>query len=218
MTHSLGHSILKMVKQLDAIRKALSWGRKKPDIGEIKSQLRILAKQLGRQRNRLEKEELDSKSRAVQARKASQAETYKTYATEMIRFRRLALSVDRSRFQILKILAHVERAQTSAKTSKALEEVSKILGMLGDATDATKVVENADEIARRLEEFEIETGITEEAFIASDRPISSDDLNAALQEIDTEAGLAQAGAAVAPSSGTEALEEDIKALEKELGI
>jgi hypothetical protein len=207
-----------MVNHLDLIRRALSWGRKKPDIGEIKSQLRILAKQLGRQRNRLEKEERESKSKAVQARKVGHIEVYKTYATEMIRFRRFALSVDRSRLQILKILAHVERAQTSAKTSKALEEVTKILGMLGDTSDATKVVENADEIARRLEEFEIETGITEEAFAASDRPITSDDLSAAMREIDTEAGLAETSATVTPTSETEALEEDIKALEKELGI
>jgi hypothetical protein len=207
-----------MVKHLDALRKAFSWGRKKPDIGEIKSQLRILAKQLGRQRNRLEKEERESKSRAVQARKAGHGDAYKTYATEMIRFRRFALSVDRSRLQILKILAHVERAQTSAKTSKALEEVGKILGMLGDASDATKVVENADEIARRLEEFEIETGITEEAFAASDRPITSDDLTAAMREIDTEAGLAEASTTITPASDTDALEEDIKELEKELGI
>ena len=78
-----------------SIRKAFSWGRKKPDVGEISSRLRILSKQIARQRNKLEKEERDTKARAVRARKNGQMDAYKTYATEMLRFRKYALAVDR---------------------------------------------------------------------------------------------------------------------------
>ncbi|MHA2115152.1 MAG: Snf7 family protein [Candidatus Thorarchaeota archaeon] len=198
-----------------SFRKAFSWGRKKPDIGEVSSRLRILSKQLGRQRNKLEKEERDTKARAVRARKAGQTEAYRTYATEMVRFRRYALSVDKSRLQILKILAHLNRAQTSAKTSKALQEVAKILGMLGDGTDATKVVANVDEIARRLEEFEIEASISDDA-LDSTMEITGNDLTSAMHEIDAEAGLAESPAS--PVGESDSLEDDIKALERELGM
>ena len=207
-----------MVRHLGTIRKAFSWGRKKPDIGEVKSQLRIIAKQLERQRNKLEKEERGTRSRAVRARKAGQVDAYRTYATEMIRFRRFALSVDRSRLNILKILAHVNRAQTAAKTNRAMDEVAKILGLLGNATDATKVVANVDEIAQRLEEFEIESGIADDAFHATMPEITTDDLAAAMQEIDKEAGLAEASTGTRPASQTDELEEAIKSLESELGI
>lgn len=209
-----------MVRILGPIRKALSWGRKKPDINEVTSQLRVLSKQLERQRNKLEKEERDTKARAIRARKTGNLEAYRTYAGEMIRFRRFALGVDKSRLQILKILAHVTRAQTTAQASQALNQVAKILGLLGDATDVTKVVENVDEIARRLEEFEIESGITGEAFDSTgDAQITTDDLAAAMAEIDAEAGLAETSGPVAkPISETEKLEEAIKALERELGV
>ncbi len=199
-----------------SIRKAFSWGRKKPDVGEVSSRLRILSKQLARQRNKLEKEERDTKSRAVRARKAGQTEAYRTYATEMVRFRRYALAVDKSRLQILKILAHLNRAQTSAKTTLALQEVAKILGMLGDGSDATKVVANVDEIARRLEEFEIEASISDEA-LDSTMEITSDDMASAMHEIDAEAGLADA-ATTGPVGEADSLEDDIKALERELGM
>jgi DNA-binding transcriptional ArsR family regulator len=205
------------VRFLGSIRKAFSWGKKKPDIGEISSRLRILSKQLARQRNKLEKEERDAKARAVRARKAGQTEAYQTYATEMVRFRRYALSVDKSRLQILKILAHLNRAQTSAKTSIALQEVAKILGMLGESTDASKVVANVDEIARRLEEFEIETSISDEA-LDSTMEVTSEDMSSAFQEIDAEAGLAEAPTAARPVGEAESLEADIKALERELGV
>ncbi|MFW9844918.1 MAG: Snf7 family protein [Candidatus Thorarchaeota archaeon] len=202
---------------MPSIRKAFAWGRKKPDVGEISSRLRILSKQLARQRNKLEKEERDTKARAVRARKGGQTEAYKTYVTEMLRFRKYALSVDKSRLQILKILAHLNRAQTSAKTQLALQEVAKILGMLGDSSDASKVVANVDEIARRLEEFEIEASISDEA-LDSTMEVSSDDLSAAMAEIDAEAGLAEAGPVKKPLSDVEALEDDIRSLERELGM
>ncbi len=206
-----------MVSFLDSLRKAFSWGRKRPDVGEVSSQLRILAKQLERQRDKLEKEERDTKNRAVKARKAGQVDAFRTYATEMVRFRRFALSVDKSRLQILKILAHLNRAQTSAKTSRALEEVGKILGMLGDTSDAKKLVENVDEIARRLDEFEIEAEISADALDMT-MDVSSDDLATAMQELDVEAGLAEASAVTKPATESESLEEDIKRLERELGI
>jgi DNA-binding transcriptional ArsR family regulator len=206
-----------MVSFLDSLRKAFSWGRKRPDVGEVSSQLRILAKQLERQRNKLEKEERDTKTRAVKARKAGQVDAFRTYATEMVRFRRFALSVDKSRLQILKILAHLNRAQTSAKTSRALEEVGKILGMLGDTSDAKKLVENVDEIARRLDEFEIEAEISGDALDMT-MDVSSEDLATAIQELDVEAGLVEASAVTKPATESDSLEEDIKELERELGI
>jgi DNA-binding transcriptional ArsR family regulator len=206
-----------MVSFLDSLRKAFSWGRKRPDVGEVSSQLRILTKQLERQRNKLEKEERDTKNRAVKARQAGQVDAFRTYATEMVRFRRFALSVDKSRLQILKILAHLNRAQTSAKTSRALEEVGKILGMLGDTSDAKKLVENVDEIARRLDEFEIEAEISGDALDMT-MDVSSDDLATAMQELDVEAGLVEASSVARPATESESLEEDIKRLERELGI
>ncbi len=205
------------MKLLPSIRKAFAWGKKKPDVGEISSRLRILSKQLARQRNKLEKEERDTKARAVRARKGGQSEAFKTYATEMLRFRKYALSVDKSRLQILKILAHLNRAQTSAKTQLALQEVAKILGMLGDSSDATKVVANVDEIARRLEEFEIEASISDDA-LDSTMEVSSDDLSEAMQEIDAEAGLGEAPAIKKPLSDVESLEDDIRSLERQLGM
>jgi len=204
---------------LKSLKKAFAWGKGKPDINEVTSQLRILSKQLERERNRLEKEERDTKSRAVRARKAGQIEAYRTYAGEMVRFRRYALNVDKSRLQMLKILAHVTRAQTTARAGVALQQVARILGMLGNSTDASKVVANLDEITRRLEEFEIESGISEEALESTGgSQVSTDDLSAAMAEIDAEAGVGEAAAVKPPASESEELEEAIKSLEKELGV
>ncbi|MBD3406767.1 MAG: hypothetical protein GF411_11690 [Candidatus Lokiarchaeota archaeon] len=204
---------------MDALKKAFSWGKKKPDIAEVTSQLRIMTKQLERQRNKLEKEERDVKARAIRARKENRNEAYRMYATEMVRFRRYALSIDKSRLQLLKILAHITRAQTTAQATKIVERVSKILGLLGDATDTTKVVENIDDISRRLEEFEIESSITEEAFDSTgDSRVTSEDLASAMAEIDREAGIGEAPTPSGPVSETEELEDEIKSLEKELGM
>jgi DnaJ-domain-containing protein 1 len=197
----------------------MSWGRRKPDITEVTSQLRILTKQLERERNRLEKEERDTKARAVRARKEGHTDAYRTYAMEMIRFRRFALSVDRSRLHLLRVLAHITRAQTTAKTGLAVEQVAKILGMLSDATDSTKVIQNLDEITRRLEEFEIESGISEEALVSTrESQVTSEDMASAMEEIDAAAGVAGAPSATRPVTETEELEEAIKSLEKELGV
>ena len=48
--------------------------------------------------------------------------------------------------------------------------------------------------------------------------VSSDDLSDAMAEIDAEAGLAEAGTARKPLSDVESLEDDIKSLERELGM
>ncbi len=204
---------------MGTIKKAMSWGRRKPDITEVTSQLRILTKQLERERNRLEKEERDTKARAVRARKEGHTDAYRTYAVEMIRFRRFALSVDRSRLHLLRVLAHITRAQTTAKTGLAVEQVAKILGMLSDATDSTKVIQNLDEITRRLEEFEIESGISEEALVSTrESQVTSEDMASAMEEIDAAAGVAGAPSATRPVTEAEELEEAIKSLEKELGV
>lgn len=200
-------------------KKAFSWGRKKPDINEVTSQLRVLSKQLERQRNKLEKEERDTKARAIEARKNGNTEAFRTYAQEMVRFRRFALSIDKSRLQILKILAHVTRAQTTAKASKALDDVADILGLLGDATDTSKVIENADEIAMRLEEFEIESGIAGEAFDSTtEAEVTSEELNEAMREIEAAAQVEASAKSGRPMTEAEELEEAIKSLEKELGV
>ncbi|NWF95119.1 MAG: Snf7 family protein [Candidatus Thorarchaeota archaeon] len=205
---------------MKSVKKAFTWGRKRPDAAEVSSQLRVLAKQLERERNRLEKEERENKARAVKARKEGHIEAYRMYAAEMVRFRRYALGVDRSRLQMLKILAHLTRAQTTARATMALDQVASILGIIGTSTDATKVVENLDEITRRLEEFEIESGITDEAFdMASGSQVSSEDLSAAMAEIDAAAGMGEAAPVAArPVSEAEELEEAIKSLERELGV
>lgn len=200
-------------------KKAFSWGRKKPDINEVTSQLRVLSKQLERQRNKLEKEERDTKARAIKARKNGNTEAFRTYAKEMVRFRRFALSIDKSRLQILKILAHITRAQTTAKASKALDDVADILGLLGDTTDTSKVIENADEIAMRLEEFEIESGIAGEAFDSTtEAEVTSDELSEAMREIEAAAQVEGSTTTVHPMTEAEELEEAIKSLEKELGV
>ncbi len=204
---------------MGTIKKAMSWGRRKPDITEATSQLRILTKQLERERNRLEKEERDTKARAVRARKEGHTDAYRTYAAEMIRFRRFALSVDRSRLHLLRVLAHITRAQTTAKTGVAVEQVAKILGTLSEATDSTKVIQNLDEITHRLEEFEIESGISEEALVSTkESQVTSEDMAAAMEEIDAAAGVAGAPSGTRPVTEAEELEEAIKSLEKELGV
>jgi hypothetical protein len=208
-----------MVRPLGTVKKAMAWGRKKPDIAQVTSQLRILSKELERERNRLEKAEVDTKARAVRARRDGQLDAYKTYAVEMVRFRKFALSVDQSRLHLLRILAHIIRAQSAAKTSIAVEQVAKILGMLGDARDSTKVVRNLDEITRRLEAFEIESGISDEAFDSMrDSKVTSEDLSAAMQEIDAEAGTTEAVTPAHPATEADKLEQAIKTLEKELGV
>ncbi|TFG14996.1 hypothetical protein EU537_01780 [Candidatus Thorarchaeota archaeon] len=207
------------MNRLGIFKKAFSWGRKKPDINEVTSQLRVLSKQLERQRNKLEKEERDTKARAIEARKNGNTEAFRTYAQEMVRFRRFALSIDKSRLQILKILAHVTRAQTTAKASKALDDVADILGLLGDATDTSKVIENADEIAMRLEEFEIESGIAGEAFDSTtEAEVTSEELNEAMREIEAAAQVEASAKSGRPMTEAEELEEAIKSLEKELGV
>jgi hypothetical protein len=208
---------LSAVNLLGSFRKAWSWGRKKPDIAEVSSQLRILVKQLERQRNKLEKEERDTKARAIKARKAGQTEAYRTYATEMIRFRRYVLSIDKSRLQMLKVLAHLTRAQTTAKAAKAMEDVAEILGLLGGTMDASKVIENADEIARKVQEFEIESSIADDAFDSAMPEITGDDIAEAMAEIEAEVG-GESPVSKRPATEAEALEEDIKSLERELGV
>lgn len=197
----------------------MTWGRKKPDVAEVTSQLRILGKELERERNRLEKEETETKARAVRARKEGHVDAYKTYAVEMIRFRKYALSVDKSRLHLLRVLGHIVHAQSAAKTSLAVEKVAKILGILGDAKDPTKVVRSLDEITRRLDAMEIESGISDEAFDSmKDSKVTSEELAAALQEIDAEAGAAKVVSRAGPATEAEKLEEEIKLLEKELGV
>jgi hypothetical protein len=207
------------VRFLGTAKKAFTWGRRKPDVAEITSQLRILGKELERERNRLEKQETETKTRAVRARREGHMDAYKTYATEMIRFRKSALSIDKSRLHLLRFLSSVIHAQSAAKTNVVVEKVAKILGMFADARDSTKLVRNLDEITRRLDAVDIEGSISDEAFDSmKDGKVTSEELAAAMQEIDMAAGAAETPLRAGPSTEAEKLEEEIKSLEEELGV
>lgn len=211
--------VIAMVRVLDSVRKALSWGRHKPNIAEVKSDLRVMAKQLERQRNKLEIEERKTKSRAITARKEGRTQAYRTYTKEMVRFRKYVLSVEKSRLQMLRLLAHLTRAQTNAKANHALADVSKVLEILGEESDVSEVIEHTDEISRRIEEYEIETQISEDALGYSvDGSESSDELTAAFEEIDRAAGMEETRTATREVTEIDKLERAIQSLENELGI
>lgn len=211
--------LIVMARVLDSLRKALSWGRHKPNIAEVKSDLRVMAKQLERQRNKLEVEERETRSRAIKARREGRTQEYRTYTREMVRFRKYVLSVEKSRLQMLRLLAHVTRAQTNAKANHALADVSKVLGILGEESDVSEVIEHADEISRRIEEYEIEADISEEA-LGYSMGISqgSDELAAAFEEIDRAAGIEETRTTSREGTELDKLERDIQSLENELGI
>jgi hypothetical protein len=197
----------------------MTWGRRKPDVAEVTSQLRILGKELERERNRLEKQEVETKARAVRARKEGHVDAYRTYATEMIRFRKSALSIDKSRLHLLRFLSSVIHAQSAAKTNLVVEKVAKILGIFGDTRDSSKLVRNLDEITRRLDAVEIEGSISDETFDSmKDSKVTSEELAAAMQEIDVAAGAEEITFRAGPATEAERLEEEIKSLEKELGV
>jgi hypothetical protein len=204
---------------LGTAKKAMTWGRRKPDVAEVTGQLRILGKELERERNRLEKQELETKTRAVRARKDGHTDAYKTYATEMIRFRKSALSIDKSRLHLLRFLSSIIHAQSAAKTNLVVEKVAKILGLFVDTRDSAKLVRNLDEITRRLDSIEIEGAISDEAFDSmKDSKVTSEELAAAMQEIDVAAGAEETASRAGPATEAERLEEEIKSLEKELGV
>jgi len=208
-----------MVRVLDSLRKALSWGRHKPNIAEVKSDLRVMAKQLERQRNKLELEERETRARAIKARKEGRTPAYKTYTKEMVRFRRYILSIEKSRMQMLRLLAHVTRAQTNAKANHALADVSKVLSVLGDASDISSVIDHADEISRRIEEYEIEAQISEDALgVSVGGSEGSDELAAAFNEIDHAAGIEGSNTDSREATELDRLEKDISSLENELGV
>ncbi len=209
--------MLGTVRLLGTIRKAFIWGRSKPNISEIKSRLRILVRQLQRQKMKLDNEISAIKACAVRARKNGDMEAFRSYAEELVRFRHLALSVDKSRLYLLKILNHIQQAQTTAKTSLVMGEVGKILGILGDVTDVSRVVANVDEIARRLEEFEIERGIASTSIDSATSSIRPDEVARTMGEIEAIAGMSS-DKRMSAGSEADSLEATIRALEQELDV
>lgn len=205
------------MKLLGTIRKAFIWGRNKPNISEIKSRLRVLIRQLQRQKAKLDNEISAIKACAVRARKSGDMDSFRSYAEELVRFRHMALSVDKSRLHLLKILNHIQQAQTTAKTSLVMNETSKILGILGDVTDVSRVVINVDEIARRLEEFEIERGIASKSIDSATGSIPPDEVSRTMTEIEAIAG-ASSDVRSPSTSEADTLEATIKALEQELDV
>ncbi len=201
-----------MVTPLGTIRKAFIWGRNRPNISDVKSRLRVLLRQLQRQKMRLEDEVEAIKFSAIRAHREGDLAAVQAYATELVRFRQMVLSIDRSRFYLLKILTHIQQAQTTAKTSMVLQDVGKILRIIGDATDAGRVVANVDEIARRLEEFEIERGIAGTSLDSATSNVSPEAVSRAMSDIEALAG----GRPTGTYAGSDSLEATIRALEQEL--
>jgi hypothetical protein len=111
------------------------------------------------------------------------------------------------------------RSQSAAKTNLVVEKVAKILGIFGDTRDSSKLVRNLDEITRRLDAVEIEGSISDETFDSmKDSKVTSEELAAAMQEIDVAAGAEEITFRAGPATEAERLEEEIKSLEKELGV
>lgn len=161
---------------------------------------------------RLEDEVEAIKFSAIRAHREGDLAAVQAYATELVRFRQMVLSIDRSRFYLLKILTHIQQAQTTAKTSMVLQDVGKILRIIGDATDAGRVVANVDEIARRLEEFEIERGIAGTSLDSATSNVSPEAVSRAMSDIEALAG----GRPTGTYAGSDSLEATIRALEQEL--
>ncbi len=188
---------------------------------EVVIHLRIMSKELERERIRLENESRDIKARAIHARRENNIDAYRTYAAELVRFRKQALATDKSRFQILLIISYLKRAQATANAAKSVEKVASILAVLGEAFDASKVIANYDTIARKMEELEIESSLTEDALVSGGSQPTQEEISSAMAEIDAAAGIEEGAASRAKKqavSEADALEEAIRSLESQLGV
>ncbi len=208
--------------RLKTLKKAFLWGTKRPDVVSVITQLRILCKELERERNRLEREVYGLKARAVSAIRDNNMDASRTYAVEIVRLRRQALSLDKTRLLLLRIASHLKRAQTTANATKAMERVLSILSMLREASAPSEAVKNYDEIARLADELEIESSITEGVFDSGvSSQVTPEEIAAVMSEIGTAAGSKEASSVAvteSPDSETADLEKMIKSLERELGM
>ncbi|MEM2141778.1 MAG: Snf7 family protein [Candidatus Thorarchaeota archaeon] len=201
------------------LRKALTWARGKPNVNEIIVSLRNISRQLERERRHLEREEASIMEMAVQARQAGHAEAYYTYASEIARFRKHILAIDKTRFQILRLAAHLKRAQASAQAGVALEQVSRVLGVLRSAIDSRRLVENVDEISRQLDALHVESTISEEAMgMVGGVDVSQEDVASVMAEIERSTGSSPIRAEMGSTDKIKNLEEAIESLERDLGV
>ncbi len=209
------------MKLLRLLKRAAIWGRKKPDVTEIVSGLQVMARELERERNHLEKLAADAKRRAVTARRNGQNEACILYAGEVLRTHRDILKIERVRFSLLRIASYIKRARITARVNIGMERVAAIFGILGEEISAKRVIQNLDEVARRLEQFEIENGIFEETLHgATDGRIAPEELADVMAEIDSE--VVESGGRRGTTPSTKAppdrLAEEIQALERRLGL
>ncbi len=202
---------------MGAAKKAWSWAWNNVDVSRLRVDLKVLVRQLERERVRLEREERAARERAARAHESGKSDVFRFYATEAVRFRRLAISVDRSRLQMLKVLALVSRTQTTARTSVAMQEVARTLEVLEKEVDSKRTLQNADEIARRLEGLEITSELSASALDSGVAEVSPEEVAAMMREIASEQ------THDTPARGgllteAEALEADIRSLERQLGL
>lgn len=196
---------------MGTLKKFVRWF-KKENVDDLVYRLQVLANSLKFQVKMLEREENQTRLQAIKYKKQGRDEAARMYAAEMIKFRKSALMVDRSRLHIVKLIAQIKRAQMTGKINAVLAEVARTLDGISATIDAEDIAKNADMIARKIREFEIESDISGTAIETSSPEVSPEEVDAALREITA----AAKGTPVEVSS-EDSLEREVKELEKKLG-
>ncbi len=196
---------------MGTLKKFVRWF-KKENVDDLVYRLQVLANSLKFQVKMLEREENQTRLQAIKYKKQGRDEAARMYAAEMIKFRKSALMVDRSRLHIVKLIAQIKRAQMTGKINAVLAEVARTLDGISATIDAEDIAKNADMIARKIREFEIESDISGTAIEASSPEVSPEEVDAALREI-----TAAAKGTPVEASSEDSLEREVKELEKKLG-
>jgi len=196
---------------LGTLKKFMRWF-KKDNVDDLIYRLQSLANSLKFQVRMLEREERQTRMQAIKYKKQGKDEAARMYAAEMVKFRKSALMADRYRLHIVKLIAQIKRAQMTGRMNAVLAEVAGTLDGISAAIDAEEIAKNADMIARKIREFEIEGEISGSAIEASSPEVSPDELDAALKEI-----TAAAKGEPVEISAEDSLEKEVKELEKKLG-
>ncbi len=196
---------------MGTLKKFMRWF-KKDNVDDLIYRLQSLANSLKFQVRMLEREERQTRMQAIKYKKQGKDEAARMYAAEMVKFRKSALMADRYRLHIVKLIAQIKRAQMTGRMNAVLAEVAGTLDGISAAIDAEEIAKNADMIARKIREFEIEGEISGSAIEASSPEVSPDELDAALKEI-----TAAAKGEPVEISAEDSLEKEVKELEKKLG-
>ncbi len=196
---------------MGTLKKFVRWF-KKENVDDLVYRLQVLANSLKFQVKMLEREENQTRLQAIKYKKQGRDEAARMYAAEMIKFRKSALMVDRSRLHIVKLIAQIKRAQMTGKINAVLAEVARTLDGISATIDAEDIAKNADMIARKIREFEIESDISGTAIETSSPEVSPEEVDAALREI-----TAAAKGTPVEASSEDSLEREVKELEKKLG-